>query len=442
MAEERRSRLSLVRRCGLALFALVLAYAASGVFARHQVDARLRALQAAVGLTAPFGEPLPQPPPERNAALIYQRAFDATQKSNADAEIGGMTAGGQREFLRGVVSRNAEALSLLHEANGMSDCVFPSIHTEAAAGKHNHLQGIRTASRLLWATALYRGLDHDSDGAVSACLDCVDTAESIASEHGVVALLVRQSCLGMAVNAIERVLCETHLSPQQCRVLADRLARVDMATASVREWCWSGVTDALYETTISWPDRGSQDSPSSRGTPTSHAAGWLGQPWHEWRTERRLAGIEKSLVGAARSWREVKPLADKREREGRHLDEYLVARNRDRCLAHLGLTETALGLYAWKTTHGVWPESPAEVRDQAQWPVPQDPFSGQDFIYGPQGDTFLLYSVGENLTDDGGKFDIADEDGRKGDIVSGRRAETQAAANRAAEHGTTPTRKP
>lgn len=34
-----------------------------------------------------------------------------------------------------------------------------------------------------------------------------------------------------------------------------------------------------------------------------------------------------------------------------------------------------------------------------------DPFSGKDFGYRKQGKSFLLYSVGVNLQDDGGKHD-------------------------------------
>jgi hypothetical protein len=44
--------------------------------------------------------------------------------------------------------------------------------------------------------------------------------------------------------------------------------------------------------------------------------------------------------------------------------------------------------------------------------VPVDPFSGEEYHYQPSDDGSLLYSVGQNLVDDGGKHDY-----REGDIV-------------------------
>jgi hypothetical protein len=40
-----------------------------------------------------------------------------------------------------------------------------------------------------------------------------------------------------------------------------------------------------------------------------------------------------------------------------------------------------------------------------------DPFSGQDFVYQRQGDSFTLYSVADNLEDDGGRHDPRWENG-------------------------------
>ena len=41
-----------------------------------------------------------------------------------------------------------------------------------------------------------------------------------------------------------------------------------------------------------------------------------------------------------------------------------------------------------------------------------DPYTGNPFLYKPEGDTFLLYSVGRNLADDGGHHDL-----NTGDLV-------------------------
>ncbi|MBP7933880.1 MAG: hypothetical protein KA354_04445 [Phycisphaerae bacterium] len=43
-----------------------------------------------------------------------------------------------------------------------------------------------------------------------------------------------------------------------------------------------------------------------------------------------------------------------------------------------------------------------------------DPFSGRDFVYKQRSKGFLLYSVAENLKDDGGKHD---DSWKNGDFV-------------------------
>jgi hypothetical protein len=45
--------------------------------------------------------------------------------------------------------------------------------------------------------------------------------------------------------------------------------------------------------------------------------------------------------------------------------------------------------------------------------IPQDPFDGQPLRYRPQGHGYMLYSIGPDLKDDGGKRMT----GKTGDIV-------------------------
>jgi hypothetical protein len=57
---------------------------------------------------------------------------------------------------------------------------------------------------------------------------------------------------------------------------------------------------------------------------------------------------------------------------------------------------------------------------QLPQPLPQDPFSGKDFVYRRTGGDYSLYSIGQNLKDDGGKVPEKSEDRTKsGDLVWG-----------------------
>ena len=91
------------------------------------------------------------------------------------------------------------------------------------------------------------------------------------------------------------------------------------------------------------------------------------------------------------------------------------AAKRTATASHVGLAQVALALKAYKNKKGRYPESLAQLSEVIEWgDLPEDLFSGQDFIYRREGEGFLVYSIGVNLKDDGGK---AEKDWEAGDIV-------------------------
>jgi hypothetical protein len=62
--------------------------------------------------------------------------------------------------------------------------------------------------------------------------------------------------------------------------------------------------------------------------------------------------------------------------------------------------QVALALKAYHREHGRYPDS-LDPLENAGWPLPADPFTGQPLQYRKQGSGFLLWSLGPNLIDDG-----------------------------------------
>ena len=74
-----------------------------------------------------------------------------------------------------------------------------------------------------------------------------------------------------------------------------------------------------------------------------------------------------------------------------------------RIQALLLVSRTGLALLRHKLAHGSYHAVLAEI-DPAFLPeIPLDPFTGKALVYRTEGDGFLLYSIGQNLKDDGGK---------------------------------------
>lgn len=75
----------------------------------------------------------------------------------------------------------------------------------------------------------------------------------------------------------------------------------------------------------------------------------------------------------------------------------------NRVVAHEHLLRAELALRCERTRNGRGPESLQELVPQYLRRVPSDPFTGRALIYRPQGTNWLLYSVGMDGVDDGGK---------------------------------------
>jgi hypothetical protein len=67
------------------------------------------------------------------------------------------------------------------------------------------------------------------------------------------------------------------------------------------------------------------------------------------------------------------------------------------------LTILALALAIYKADNGRYPQSLAELEPAYVKKVPKDIFGGKDLIYSVDENGFLLYSIGRDLKDDGGK---------------------------------------
>jgi len=79
-----------------------------------------------------------------------------------------------------------------------------------------------------------------------------------------------------------------------------------------------------------------------------------------------------------------------------------VSRKIDVAQTYRDLTRLAIGLKLHRQTHGSYPSSLEALR-QGGWTVPKDVFTGADLIYRRQDEAYLLYSVGYDEDDDGGR---------------------------------------
>ena len=90
----------------------------------------------------------------------------------------------------------------------------------------------------------------------------------------------------------------------------------------------------------------------------------------------------------------------------------------DRWATQFELTKLAFALAAYRAEHGSYPAKLAELAPKYVADVPKDMFNDADLHYRPEGAGYLLYSVGVNGKDDGGKsYEDAEEGEAWDDLV-------------------------
>jgi len=73
------------------------------------------------------------------------------------------------------------------------------------------------------------------------------------------------------------------------------------------------------------------------------------------------------------------------------------------CRAEVRMLRIAAALEAFRRAKGKYPAALNELKGGLLRELPVDPFNGRDFRYRVQNNVWTLYSIGEDLKDDGGK---------------------------------------
>jgi tetratricopeptide (TPR) repeat protein len=378
----------------------------------------------------------PPVPDSENAALVYQKAFDAIELSDEDEElIADLKAGRVSLGAPGIAARaqtileqNAEALESIHRAAGMPRCDFRLDWSKGFDVEFPHLAKLRTCARLLAFESVMLLDAGRVDEAADVC-GAIFRVANAADEPCTIGKMARYGIDHIGSDALSAVLRESQPDSDLCRRLADELGRTDLgssfAEALKGERALGRATfaavrlakdplDAIEDLQAGAPAEPSGSSEGGRPEhppKQSYMARWM-LASDEVEYLQRMARI---IEEAPRPYREARRAL---EELGYMRVTYLpppsvvtamllpafdrTVASRDSAIAQLRLAEVALLLKAYKAERGEYPDSLAELGEFAGRELPADPFSGTSLVYQREGDGFLIYSWGTNLEDDGG----------------------------------------
>jgi len=404
----------------LALAAYVILHVAGG----RQVRAALARVKAS-GAPTTWQQAIPPPiPDDQNAAVLYEKAFAALiLSSQAKSEVLQYLYTPSRnerkaleENLRGILNENAQALAYAREAAHRPKCRFDRNWSGAVMMLMPELSPLKSVARLASARAVLQADEGDLASALPSWSLNLSIVNHLDADPTLMGQLTRYNMLHTAATSLQCILADGRPSPEQCRRLSDDLGKVNISDAFVRSLEGERTLSLWILDVVRRDPRGIEPLPRGQGSyPGAAVLAPLTALGY-----RAISPFDRAAM--LRFWERHLALARKPYREGKGRFEglrdgipgyALVTRDftmsfegavaaRDQALADIGLMRTALGLEAYHTEIGLYPESLEALRKRVRWEVPDDPFSGEDFVYRRRGKGCLLYSLGRDLDDDGG----------------------------------------
>jgi len=420
---------------GVVLLIVSLAHLYINVMPEKQIErefARIRAQGEAVTLEEAAPAEIPD---AENAALIYEQAFSVYYKPGRDEEVKlGQIAGKDLTTwteeditaIREYVEKNEDSLHLIFEAASFKKCRFDIDYRDSYAVRLPHLSKMRNCGRLLARDALYKAKEGKINEAVESCRACLRTGKALLDEPFYISQLVRFGTYEIMLLALEKILSENDASPEVLKILLEELdieeSRQGYAKGLQGERCFQidrfeeVIKDpgSLPQIMHSWTGARSQPPPGRKAYGIILS---LGRPLFRRDEIFALSAMQRMIDLAKLPYHQAKADLAKIDQDILNAPFYRIItrfffpallsghRQEARNEARIGLAQLALALKIYKAGKGEYPDALAELVPDILPQLPQDPFTGKDFIYKKEGKGFLIYSLGENTKDEGGKWD-------------------------------------
>ena len=250
--------------------------------------------------------------------------------------------------LRALVSTNAEALRLLRLGLSRSCSVPTDSAMRNVQGLMNDLANLKSLVRLLAQEGRLAEMDGRYADAAHSYLDAIHFGNEISRGGFIINRLVGIACEAIGDSPLAKLVQK--LKRDEARSVLTELEKIDSAGITWDEVRRNEKRFAQYQL-------GKGFNPIT----------WAMARWQSWRA------VQKA--------------------EMRH----------KRIIAHVRLLIGELAVRCYQSEPGRVPARLDELVPNYLATVPLDPFSGHPLVYRPQGTNWLLYSVGEDGVDDGGK---------------------------------------
>ncbi len=397
------------------------------------------------GEPSTIGELIPEDISDgENGALLYRQIFDLTKKEEKK-QVNDMASTlcmkplsewSEKEKVEAssAIQKNKDIYDLLGKVSMMKCQFLKRKDCEKGAGiLLPHLRYLRNCSRLLAIKAKMEAENGEIDKSLKSCLTGLKVAKAVSTESILICQLVRNALDHITLSTLEDVLTKREGSIDRYQSLIDevRKEREDRIIyfSLLGERIVFGMQEfprLQREMAEKWMKMGEEERSKAfeemlgKEQPTKDLEeAFLKTPETFFDNQELyyLKMMAKAISLAEMPYWEARgkvPAFNKEiqdlPKEKAILTQMLLpalsrAYNQEARLdALLGDAEIALACYIYEAKHGEFPSSLKELTPGILPTLPLDPFTGNNYIYRKERKGFVVYSVGDNLKDDGGKW--------------------------------------
>lgn len=362
-------------------------------------------------------------PNDRNAALVYMRAFKLfsgkhLSKRMSEA-LNDLAAGKGYAQAKELVVGYDSAISIAANASKMPECRYPIDWSKGPLNVESpYYAPALSLVKLLSLRAMLAAGEGDAEESIRCNALAFKVAESLKSEPVLIGFLVRKESLSISSRGLRVTLQRVSINEREARNAYELLGKIDLnagfRTALLGERAMGIEEDELLRR---------KARPCSAANPVG---AWLLGLQGCLDERACLDGMQKQIDLSNVPCRLIRI---------RRLDLHPESENgllfcpvmmpmfrharvwRDTSIAEIDGDRILLALMAYKDRYHAYPESLDELHRKLGWELPKDVFSGEGFRYRRVGKGFLLSSIGPNLKDDAGMESELRYIRIKGDIV-------------------------
>lgn len=371
--------------------------------------ARIKAAGEPVSAAELAGKPIAD---SENGAVIYRKVFPMLPRvaEKRDSETLASFLDHEERArdpklwsqARQIVRRYSAALPIAREAAAKPKCQFRVDWRNPLEAEFPHYKHLRFLARLAGAKAVLDARAGDSHTAAVSLELTYTLSGAMKDEPGLIGALVRYAMIRCASQSLSEVCRGTAMSEADSTRLSAAIGRIQLdgslANAFRGERAQAIVVFGRLRS-------GADGSGERRFYGTLFGRTWLDSDESYYLREMR------ALIGkAARPYRSLRSYLAKHEDD---VPRYAMmsgimlpfgvraAAAQDTAIATLRGDRIFLGLLAYRSRFRAYPDRLNDLR-KLNWRAADDPFSGRPFIYRREGAGFVLYSIGDDLKDNGG----------------------------------------